>query len=448
MTQDPVTPDPTTRPGAVGTQSRFSLWSVRGYLATLIALACAFGAWSLLLPLLPTAVISGGGSATLAGATTGVFMLATVATQAVTPRLLRAFGYRPVMAAAAFTLGVPALGHMLGIEPVVALGFSALRGVGFGALTVSQSAFIAEIVPLRFLGQATGVMGFFIGAAQMICLPAGLAIAQRWDYGAAYIVAATLGGVGMVLCLRLPALRPAASAASAAHEEAVQVRTEGRTTHGAERPYFWRLVLVPALSVTALSMSYGVISAFLPAAVRGIDVERGVVLGGAMLGIVGGASMMSRYVAGRIADRSGRPGQLMGPGLAVGIGGMALLAAGLSLGWSVWTLVGGAIVFGLAFGVVQNEALLAMFARVQRGQLSEASAVWNSFYDGGTGIGSVILAAFVTGTATADYAKAFWAGAALVAGGLAMALLDAYLGAHRVVERDNMKTRLSRLRKV
>lgn len=108
------------------------------------AIAAAFGAWSLLLPLLPLAVLDNGGSAGLAGATTGIFMAATVLTQIVTPRLLRTFGYRPVMAGAAFMLGVPALGHLLGTEPWLVLLFCALRGVGFGALTVAESALIAE----------------------------------------------------------------------------------------------------------------------------------------------------------------------------------------------------------------------------------------------------------------------------------------------------------------
>ena len=79
----------------------------------MVAVAAAFGAWSILLPVVPLAVLDSGGSATLAGASTGAFMAATVITQTLTPRMLRTFGYRPVMAAAALLLGVPAFGHLL-----------------------------------------------------------------------------------------------------------------------------------------------------------------------------------------------------------------------------------------------------------------------------------------------------------------------------------------------
>ena len=152
-----------------------SMWKAPGFIPILVAVAAAFGAWSLLLPVIPLSVIEAGQSQTLAGASTGVFMATTVLTQLFTPRALRKFGYNPVMVFAAFMLGVPALGHILGTEAWIILLFSALRGVGFGALTVAESALIAEIMPVRFLGKATGMLGVFIGLAQMVCLPLGLA---------------------------------------------------------------------------------------------------------------------------------------------------------------------------------------------------------------------------------------------------------------------------------
>lgn len=394
------------------------------------AIAAAFGAWSLLLPVLPLAVLDSGGSTGLAGLTTGVFMAATVVTQVVTPRLLRRFGYRPVMAASAFMLGVPALGHMLGMEPWQVLLFCALRGTGFGALTVAESALIAELVPLRYLGKASGTMGVFIGVSQMLFLPAGLFIGQHWGFDAAYILAAAMGAFGMLMCVRLPRVVP----------EPVPQGVEGE-----RRAPMWKLVLVPALSVTALSMSFGAVSSFLPASVRDIDPVRGAFLGGLMLSFAGGGAMVFRYMAGEFADRTGRPGLLTVPALAAGVVGMGLMAATVHFGWSVWYLVAAAVIFGGAFGVVQNEALLSMFSRLPREKVSEASAVWNIFFDSGTGIGSVLLGGLV---ASWGYAGAYATGAAISAVGIVMAALDQFLGKRRVTEHDNIKTRLKRLRKV
>ena len=83
-----------------------SVWQAPGLKATLVSVFCAFGGWALLLPVIPMAVIAGGGTDSVAGLSTGVFMAATVLTQAFTPRLLRGVGYTPVMFGAGLLLGL------------------------------------------------------------------------------------------------------------------------------------------------------------------------------------------------------------------------------------------------------------------------------------------------------------------------------------------------------
>ena len=406
-----------------------SVWQAPGFKATMIAVASAFGAWSILLPVVPMAVLDAGGSATLAGGSTGAFMAATVATQIMTPWLLRRFGYRLVMAVSACMLGVPALGHLLGEAAWVVLLFSALRGVGFGALTVAEAALIAELVPPRLLGKATGSLGLFVGFAQMLFLPTGLAMAGAFGFHSTYYTAAAIGIVGLIMCSFLPNIHPSSPDTS----------VENFTV----RAPTWKLVLVPATALTTLAMTYGAVSSFLPVAVREIDPASGAVLGGIMLSIVGGSAMVCRYFAGMAADRLGEPGTLYIPSQIVAFIAAALLAASFYNSWSVWLIVLASALFGGAFGVAQNEALLSMFARLPREKISEASAIWNIFYDAGTGLGSVLLATLVVGSV---YAPAFGAGAVIIFAGIALTGLDNLLGRHRVVEHNNIRTRLQRLR--
>lgn len=407
------------------------MWAIPGYRPTMVAVAAAFGAWSILLPVIPLAVIDSGGSATLAGATTGIFMAATVVTQIFSPWLLRMWGYRRVMALAAMTLGVPAFGHLLGTDAWVALTFSALRGVGFGALTVAQSALIAELVPPRFLGKATGMIGVFTGVGQMLFLPLGLAMAETIGFASTYITAGIIGFIGFAMCLRIPKIKVNLEASE---DEANVIRVPT-----------WKLVAVPALALTTVSMSYGAVSSFLPPAVRELDAETGAILAGIMLSIVGGAAMIFRYFAGMVADRTGLPGGLYIPGQILGIVGVALIALALHQQWSVWWIVVGAFAFGGAFGIAQNEALLSMFDRLPRERVSEASAIWNIFYDSGTGFGSTLLGAMVAGY---GYAGAFGAGAAVLLAGLVMTVADFLLGRTRVSETNDIRTRLRRMRRI
>jgi len=403
-----------------------SMWKAPGFVPTLVAVFAAFGAWSLLLPVIPLAALDAGHSATIAGATTGVFMAATVITQIFTPAMLRRLGYNPVMVASAFMLGVPALGHLLDDGVWALLLFSALRGTGFGALTVAESALIAELVPSRFLGKASGMLGVFVGVAQMLFLPLGLAMAGRFGYGSVYIAAAVVALIAAVMCLRIPRIRA---------QETSRERSPGDAST-------WKLVLVPAVAVNSLSMSFGAVSSFLPAAVQELDPVTGAVIGGFMLSIIGGAAMVLRYFSGMVADRAGRAGVTMIPGQAMGFAGVALMALVIANGWSVWWLVLAGILFGGGFGMVQNEALLEMFHRLPRTKVSEASAIWNMAYDAGTGIGSFVLG-FVA--ARAAYSGAYTVAAAIVAVGILATAVDRFLGAHRVTEHNNIRTRLRQI---
>ena len=406
-----------------------SMWKAPGFVPTLVAVFAAFGSWSLLLPVIPLAALDAGHGATLAGASTGIFMAATVATQIFTPTALRRVGYNPVMVASAFMLGVPALGHLLGLDTWNLLLFSALRGMGFGALTVAESALIAELVPSRFLGKASGMLGVFVGVAQMIFLPSGLFLANLAGYPTVYATAAVIALVAAVMCLRIPRIRAQDRVEPTAHERAVSAP-------------LWKLVLVPALAVTSLSMSFGAVSSFLPAAVQELDPVTGSVVGGFMLSITGGAAMVLRYASGVVADRTGQPGATMIPGQLMGFAGVGIMALVIANGWPVWWLVLAGVLFGGGFGIVQNEALLSMFFRLPRSRVSEASAVWNIAYDAGTGLGSVLLGAVA---AQAAYAGAYTVGAGIVVVGLAATVADRVVGAHRITELNNTRARLRQL---
>lgn len=403
-----------------------SMWRSPGFLATIVAVAAAFGAWSMLLPVVPLDVIRSGGSDEFAGSITGAFMAATVLTQIITPRLLRRFGYLPVMIIAAILLGLPAMAFLLGMKPALVLAISIIRGIGFGALTVAESALIAELVPLKFLGKATATLGLAVALAELVFLPFGLYVAEHINFGVVYVSGALVGLLAAVMCLAIPPVRPAASQTKAVADATVRTPT-------------WRLVLVPAIGMCVSAMGFGAISTFLSPAIRETDPASGALLAGIALSAVGAAQMVFRYVAGSIADRRGMPGACTLPALAAGATGLAVIATGVAHHWSAWLLLIGAVLYGAGFGAMQNEALLAMFTRLPRHRVSDASALWNISFDSGTGLGSFALG-FVA--AAFAYSGAFYVSAGLILFGLVVTALDIFLGRHRISEHDNIKARL------
>ena len=168
-----------TADSVVATSTMQLFTKVPGFTALSFATAAAFGAFSLMLPVIPLAVILTAGSDTLAGATTMVFMAVTVATQLVTNRIIRRYGYRRVMLAAAFLLGVPTLWYLVSMDTTSLLLVAAVRGMGFGSLCVAQFALVAHIAPPGALGKASGIIGLFTGAAQMVGLQAGLWLSEH-----------------------------------------------------------------------------------------------------------------------------------------------------------------------------------------------------------------------------------------------------------------------------
>lgn len=412
-----------------------SMWKSPALIPTLVTVVAAFGGWALLLPVIPQAILDSGGSAGLAGAYTGVFMAATVLTQTQTPRLVRSWGYSTTMLVAALFLSVPTFGHLLGTGAALVLPLAVLRGMGFGALTVAQSALIAELVPVRFLGKASGALGLGVGSAQLVLLPLGLILVQELGgYAFVYVLGALITLAGAVMCAFLPRFKAPP-----------KVATSGSRTPGADVPA-WKLVAVPAVGISTVSMGFGGSSTFLAPGARETDPVAGAIVAAFALSVVGGAQMISRYVAGWWADRVGQAGTLLAWALGASALGLAAMALTMSVGGagSSYWLLAAAVLYGGGFGIIQNEALLLMFERLPRERNAEASAYWNMSYDAGTGVGSFCLG-LVAGAALEPYPAVFGTAAGIAAIGMIVVAADWFAGRHRIAETHNTTARLRRL---
>ncbi|MFL0580234.1 MFS transporter [Dietzia sp. 179-F 9C3 NHS] len=386
----------TARPGSRGTFGE--LFRVPGVRAAFVLVLLAFGGFSLLLPVVPLAVVRGGGSELVAGATTGVFMTVTVCVQLLTPRFLRAVGYRWALAVGSSLLGVPSGLLAVFDGPFAVLAISGVRGAGFGMMTVAGSALVAELAPPGMLGRASSLVGLAVGISEAVFLPVGLWLLDAFGLPTAAWSATAFGIVGLVAAARLPDVRPA---------------PPETTDTGALGTRAAILLLIgPFLVMLAVSVPYGAAASFLSPALDQIVAGSGAVVAGVGLGLLGAGVIVGRTVAGMVSDRRG-PGALVWPGLGVSAFGMAGIAALLVAEANPWWFVLPSVVFGLGFGAVQNEALVGSFERMPRSRLGTASASWNISFDAGTGLGSIVMG----GLAGFGYVVLF-----AVAAGLVLAL--------------------------
>ncbi|WP_245607115.1 MFS transporter [Pseudonocardia spinosispora] len=335
----------------------------------------AFGGYSLLLSVVPLWAARGGAGAAGSGASTGVFMLLTVLTQLVVPWLLNRVGHGWVLVVGMVLMGAPTPGLALSPELVPVLLISAVRGIGFGLLTVSGSALVAELVTPAEHGRASARYGLAIGLPQLFLLPVGVALVERVGFSAVLIAGASpLLGLLVMPFLRVPA--PSATAPVLAPDELVPAGS-------------WvRAAVPPVLALTSCSLAQGGVVTFVPLAAAG----PGVAVPIALFGMSGGA-VLGRLLCGELVDRRGLGGRLLRPGVLCVLAGMlvVMFAAGQPGGLAGTAQALGAVLVGVGFGLVQNDSMVTLFAAAGRRRYGTASAWWNIAYDGGTGIGAVGL---------------------------------------------------------
>lgn len=339
----------------------------------LLSSVLGFSGYALLLPVVPLWVAHGGSGAFGAGATTGVLMLITVATQAATPWLLTRIGHRWVLGLGTGLLGVPTPLFALSADLAPVLALSAVRGVGFGLATVAGSALVAELVPRPQHGRGVAAYGLATGLPQLLLLAAGVALVEQVGFTAVFVAGGVVPLIGALLVptIRMPAAHPAAEPVPAA------------PSGGLAGP-----VLPPVLAMLACAIAQGGVITFLPLAVPG-----GAWLVAIALFATAAGALAGRLIGGELVDRLGWGGKLLRPGvLLAGVGMVVELIAIGPAGGGVLLIVG-AVAVGIGFGVVQNDSLTGLFTAFGKGRYGAASAAWNAAYDGGTGIGAVGLGA-------------------------------------------------------
>lgn len=369
------------------------------FVALLLASTGLFAGFSLLVSVVPLWVVRNGSGEFAAGASTGVFMATTVLAQLLMTGLVRRFGYRAMSVVGALLIGVPVplLALSTTWQPILAI--SGVRGLGFGIVTVCGSALIAELLPAGSLGRGSGLYGLAVGIPLLVCLPASTAIAEYAGFTPVFAAGFALPLLAIVPMAVLPR----------GHMEG---RTDAQPVTAAAASV-WR----PWLPMLAGSIAFGAMVTFLPLVF--VDVPA---LGSAALLLMSATALSGRWLAGLWGDRAATAGRLLLAGLAAVAAGLLGFAGGTGVATTTAMVVAVACVavYGAGFGVVQNDSLVLMFARVSP---AHASVAWNVAFDAGQGAGAVAVGAVA---ATTSYPVAFG-----VLGVLALAVLPVSAAAKR-----------------
>lgn len=387
-----------------------SVYRAPGMPALLLVTLAGFTGYAVLLPTAALWVLRGGADLAGAGLVNGVVLLFTVLTQPVIPALLRRFGWGPVLATGVGLMGTPSLAHLLTDALAPTLALSAVRGLGFGVLTVTGSAAVAELVDPRRRGAAVGAYGLAIALPLVAVLPVAPWVAEEVSFAVVFgLGALPLLGIPGALALGRHFHQRAASEPAATPPSTSAVAPTGRLRGIAP-------LIPPMLLLLGITLPGGAVLTFAP---QLVDDPGLVVL---LLVALNATAALARWRIGSFADIKG-PGAFVPPLVVLGTLGMAGVA--LAVHWTspVLLVVSGAVL-GIAYGGLQNLTLLLSFAAVERGRYGTASAVWNIGFDLGTALGSVLIGAIAAG---ADFTVAL-----LVAAGITLATLPLTLVGRRI----------------
>lgn len=375
------------------------VWRMPGMSWLLAAATLWFSGYALLVGVAPLWVIRGGSGSLGAGLVTGVMMACTVLAQLSMRRLLAALGWRWTLVLGSGLLGLPALGHLATDRLWAVTALAALRGLGFGVITVCAGTAVAAFVEPGRRGRAIGALGLSSAAPQFVLVPLAPWLAEQVGFWLVFVLA-------VLPALAVPLAWPIARVAG--DSDRVPAGVPGRDAAAVRRALRHALA-GPIAALVVITASGGAILTFAPHLLASPAFT--------FWGLLAftGTAAVSRWGVGGIADRFG-PTPAIAPLLFTGALGLA--AVGLTADGPRGTpgrvlVMAGLLLAGAAYGGLQNLTLAQAFIAAGEPARSTVSIAWNLSFDTGTGLGAFATGAIAT---VSSYPAAF--GVLAVAAGL------------------------------
>lgn len=369
-----------------------------GMISIIATFAAVISSLSLLLPASPAWVASGGAGAMGAGTVTAALMAVTVATQlfAVRPALAR-FGWQKTLVAGTLFMGLGSPLQAISPDLSLALVSSALRGVGFGIVTVCGSMALSLLIPAERRGQAVGLYGLAAAVPQMILTPLAPWLIELLGFRPVL-------SLGLIAVLGAPFAWHLGKLVDARTAQAPASEPE----QGAGAGSVLRIIWPALLTLTLITAAGGAFMTF------AIDIAPTALVASIALLVLTITAAPTRFWGGSLSDRFGTR-VLMTPVLALSAVGTVLIgfsAAGAEGNARSILLLLGALLVGAGYGFLQSVTMVRALNDAGPAHNARASVAWNANFDLGTGLGGLALGALAQ---AGGFPGAWWIWAGLMA---------------------------------
>lgn len=335
--------------------------------ATLANLANAMG-MQMLVATLPVYVLSLGGNQFDAGVVSGAIAFTALLFRPFVGWLTDAWRRRPLVLIGTGCYGAASLVYLwVGSIPLLLLG-RVVHGFGLSCYTTAANAYVADIAPAGRRGEAVGLFSAAQAVGLIIGPLIGFILIGLTGFRHLFWVSGGLAFTALLISL---------------------LARERRQPWEIERqPWSLRTGIVAgnALPVAwmafCMGMGFGTVNAFIAIFAQ----SRGLQNPGFYFMVQAVALLISRMVAGRVADRFGRAAAIV-PGTVL----MAAALAYLPFADDFPHFVISAALFGLGFGTAQPATMALLIDQVRPEQRGLATSTYFSGFDAGISVGSLLL---------------------------------------------------------
>lgn len=366
-------------------QNNGGLWTKNFIIINVINLLIFFS-FQMLLPTLPIYVKKLGGTNSVIGLVTGIFVVSSVIIRPISGLLLDKLGRKKVFLVGllVFILSVFSYSLLPFISVILIIRF--IHGFGWGAVSTASSTIASDNIPKERFGEGMGYFSLTSSLAMAIAPVIGLSLISKYSFNVLFYVSTILAVLGLITTFKLK-----------------YKKIENKEQSKIKGSLYEKSSIYPSIIIFFVTVTYGALTSFLPL----YAAEKGIQNIGMFFTVYAAALFISRPLFGKVIDKLGFDYTII-PGLICIIVAMVLLSNASNMHMFLIT----AFIYGIGFGATQSSLQTMSIAGVPSERLGAANATFLTAFDCGIGLGSIILGVV---SSNIGYAEMYlWAGAAAV----------------------------------
>lgn len=339
-----------------------NLWT-RDFILTSLSNLFLFFSFHLLTPILPVYVMEMGGDKFAAGMVVGIFTVSALIIRPFAGGALDAFDRKKVLyfGLIIFILSMISYEWMMMVSIILLV--RTIQGIGWGVATTTYATMISDFIVAKRRAEGMGYFGLSINMGMAFGPLIGIWLMVEFGFNYVFISATISILLSMILSQFI-------------HYEQKPVKK----AKSEKNSFIEKKALLPAVMIMMITLAHGGILGSLTL----FGQEAGIVNVGWFFLASAIIMMISRPMAGKIADKKGKIFILIPGAISIAVGFLIL-----SLSTNLATLVIAALFYGSGYGSIQPTLQAWTISRVTPNRRGAATATYFSAFDLGIGVGAL-----------------------------------------------------------